>query len=721
MLKKIYNFLLVTLLSGSLLMLDFGVKGAQLRVGFSQSYAQTESTTQPTTEKVKLDAAKDNDLMATLTMTSIGLLTQRLYKCKLTTDMMVAAAGGAAYIAGEIMATFKLKSVMKELEKEIKKTGTVTDANNQIEDFKKLRKSYEEAKGTANTKKMLQMAAAAAFAIAGGIAAYQYFTMKAAQRSCIDSLRTMATTCAVIPTIVCPSCKPAAGPLSAGSATKETAAATGDVPGPSATKEGVDTAQAVAVDANATTGGSMCPQASAAAALCKSSYVVEKFNKGVCLVPPVVYMDSIIKNPFFANKRIVNYTPMTKSFSFTEFFMPSAHADLFSPLGIISSAAISFALMTSATLGIQIDTFLFSPLNRGIIWGVLAGLTYMASSATDNQIKTIEQNIQKIDAIIAELEALRKGNQTGAGTDTKTNNTKPTPAVPGGKDFSIANNGNFQDVDMSKEGVKFPCINGEYTNHCDNFSSLMNEKMSNLKDLPPDLKSQIGNLSNMADGINGTSTLSTGTMASAAALAAQANALRSNLNSKQQKIQDMLNRDKNNKLDIAKRSNAIKNDMLKAVGKELEKRGTTPAKMLASFGGSGSLSSKFAATNSSGDGLGAGGGAGANGANGASGAEALDPNKLKNTTATVDVGAGASSELSEAAKAGSNDTNGIDPLAGQSAAGAAGKNGDGTKTASMDDYDLKNDINLNKDVDLFKVITNRYQKSAYPRLFKRVK
>jgi hypothetical protein len=245
--------------------------------------------------------------------------------------------------------------------------------------------------------------------------------------------------------------------------------------------------------------------------------------------------------------------------------------------------------------------------------------------------------------------------------------------------------------------------------------------MSNLKDLPPDLKSQIGNLSNMADGINGTGTLSTGTMASAAALAAQANALRSNLNSKQQKIQDMLNRDKNNKLDIAKRSNAIKNDMLKAVGKELEKRGTTPAKMLASFGGSGALSSKYAATNSSGDGLGAGGGAGANGANGASGAEALDPNKLKNTTATVDVGAGASSELSEAAKAGSNDTNGIDPLAGQSAAGAAGKNGDGTKTATMDDYDLKNDINLNKDVDLFKVITNRYQKSAYPRLFKRVK
>jgi hypothetical protein len=190
MLKKIYNFLLVTLLSGSLLMLDFGVKGAQLHIGFSQSYAQTESTTQPTTEKVKLDAAKDNDLMSTLTMVAISLLTQRLWSCKLSTDMMIAAAGGAAYVAGEILATFKLKSVMKDLEKEIKKTGTVTDANNQIEDFKKLKKSYEEAKGSANMKKMLQMAAAAAFAAAGVVAYMLSSQEDAAILACEGALKT---------------------------------------------------------------------------------------------------------------------------------------------------------------------------------------------------------------------------------------------------------------------------------------------------------------------------------------------------------------------------------------------------------------------------------------------------------------------------------------------------------------------------------------------------
>lgn len=142
MLKAIYKFLLVTLLSGSLLMLDFGVKGAQLQLGFNHTYAQTNPppTTDPSTSKVKLDGAKDGDLTATLTMTAIGLLASRLYKCKLTTDMMVAAAGGAAYIAGDIIATFQLKSVMKDLEKEVKKSDNATDANKQIDDFKKIKK-----------------------------------------------------------------------------------------------------------------------------------------------------------------------------------------------------------------------------------------------------------------------------------------------------------------------------------------------------------------------------------------------------------------------------------------------------------------------------------------------------------------------------------------------------------------------------------------------------
>jgi hypothetical protein len=767
MLKAIYKFLLVTLLSGSLLMLDFGVKGAQLQLGFNHSYAVTDTsnippnciessgaivnseqcsqykndgqTNTPTNtnnepnKKVKLDAASDNDLMSTLTMTSIGLLAQRLYKCKLTSDMMAAAAGGAAYIAGEIMATFKLKSVMKELEKEIKKTGTVTEANNQIEDFKKLKKSYEDAKGTANTKKMLQMAAAAAFAVAGVLAYTLYSADQTVLATCNSALKASNGACMGMFSASCASGGACYAPYQIGGngalaqVGPMSAKAIWDLApeGASAIKAATSKTQEAALEAVNSANASACSGATIGATACKAIAVTNLTTKGYCPAPLVVNEEQVQKT-LYANNLYCPIQKEVRAKNFGEKFIDqyifsNANADLFSPLGIISSAAISFALATSATLGTQIDMFLFSPMNRAIIWGVLAGLTYMASTATDNQIKKIEENIQKIQAIIDELEALRKGNTTASALAVNTGGTSPKATAVKSPEFNLGN-GNYQDVDMSKEGVKFPCINGEYTNHCDNFSNLMNEKTQNLKDLPPDLKSQISTLSSFADGINGTGTLSTGTMANAASLAAQANALRSNLNSKQQKIQDMLNRNKNNKINLAARSNAIKNDLLNTVGKELEKRGSTPAKMLASFGGSGSLASKYAATSSYGDGSGNGvgaGGAGA-GANGANGSETLDPSKIKNTAASIDIGQG-SSELSEAAKAGSNETNGIDPLAGQSAAGANGKNADGTKTATMDDYDLKNDINLNKDVDIFKVITNRYQKSAYPRLFKRVK
>jgi hypothetical protein len=42
-----------------------------------------------------------------------------------------------------------------------------------------------------------------------------------------------------------------------------------------------------------------------------------------------------------------------------------------------------------------------------------------------------------------------------------------------------------------------------------------------------------------------------------------------------------------------------------------------------------------------------------------------------------------------------------------------------TKSASMDEFEIKNDdINKNSDTSIFELISDRYQKSGYPRLFK---
>ena len=153
MLKLFYKTFLISVLSGSLLLMDFSYKG------FLLSTAQAES--------VKTEKINDKDLMGTLTMTAVGVLAKRLYAYKPTTDILLAAAGGAIFLGGEVLAFVKLKDVMKGMEEQITRDKNGNVNKEQIESIERLKKSYEEAKKTANTKKMLQMAAAAAFAAAG--------------------------------------------------------------------------------------------------------------------------------------------------------------------------------------------------------------------------------------------------------------------------------------------------------------------------------------------------------------------------------------------------------------------------------------------------------------------------------------------------------------------------------------------------------------------------
>ena len=76
--------LLIAFLCGSLLFWDISYKGIELR---------------------KIQAAEqisDSNLGATLTMAATGLIASRLWTYpKLTPDMMAAAVGGAAFVAGE--------------------------------------------------------------------------------------------------------------------------------------------------------------------------------------------------------------------------------------------------------------------------------------------------------------------------------------------------------------------------------------------------------------------------------------------------------------------------------------------------------------------------------------------------------------------------------------------------------------------------------------------
>lgn len=695
MLKFVYKILLVSLLSGSLMMVDFSYKGLQI----NSLRAET----------VKTEGIKDNDLMSTLTMTAIGVLTQRLYMCKMTTDMMLAAAGGAAFIGGEILATIKLRKVMKDLETEIKRDKNGNIDQKQIETLEKLKQSYVEAKKTAGTKKMLQQAAAVAFLAAAAMAYMQVAQEETLKAACTASLIAAGSSC---PGLV-------QAPATAG--LMETLFGTRIIPKPSnagmatqTTQEAAEKTSEAGTTAGAGTlaakyaatcalpygaGAWACPLATACAAApatytaqCTAVMPVLKVTTGFCPASLTV-MDYVREHkisPFFANIKNPNFIIFNLM---TKMFMQDARADLFSPLGIASSVAISYLLTTSATLGPMIDSYLLAPMNRAIIWGVLAGLAYGAASATDNVIAKLDSNIKKIDAILNSMYSLAQ-----ASTAKNPNLTKPAMETGStAKPTLNALTDGSEEIDFSDlPGGKLPCYTGDGKGDCPSMEDALT-KHPGFATMNPEAQGLAKEVVKLGQQFNGRSKIGKGTLSDASKLSGRANAVK-NAVSKGKEVAKL--KYAKRKIDLDAREKEFANGIEKSVRAQLKKSGMSAQQMVgAMYGGSIPVSStgdsaKLADDNS-------------------------DESKTGNAVtpvAGIDLQAGAIpvGELGlDSTAADETDDANLTPeqKAALAAANAAG--------ASMDVYDLKNDITKDNEKSIFELISNRYQKSGYPRLFKR--
>lgn len=689
MLKFIYKMMIISLLSGSLMLMDFSYKGIQIQS------VQAET--------LKTEGAKDGDLMATITMTSIGLLTQRLYMCKMTTDMMIAAAGGALFIAGEILATLKLKKVMKDLETEITRTKDGKLDQKQVEALEKLKKSYEEAKNTANTKKMLQQAAAAAFAAAAVAAYMQVAQEKAAMVACKAAMTTAGTTCLNLS----PMTTANAGVLASLFGTRE-------IPKPSnagmtaqTTLEASEKAAETATSTTATTlatsysatcatvyGAWACPFATACAAApaevaaaCAPITPILKVTSGVCPAALSVYNNFSTPSRYYANV----YGPKLFIVGILSRMLgENARAEMFSPLGIMSSGVISILMATNASLGPTIDSYLLTPMNRAIIWGVLGGLTFAASSATDNQIAKMDSNIQKIDNILRAMNGLAGGSEA-----VNPNISKPTVKAVQAADMKInALNGANEDIDMSGlPGGKMPCFTGE-KKECDSMEDKL-EKDEGFIAMNAPSQSMIRNIMHTANGYNGRARISAATLNDTAKLVGSAQAINTALAKAKMKFNDE-NKDKKS---VEQREKDLASSIEKSVKAQLKKSGMTSNQLAsAMYGGSISGSSSGSAAVSD---------------------AAKDSKKdaKLNAVGAIDIGAPAAvvapSDLGIAKDEAPQELSDEEKNAALATASA--------NAPTIDDYDLKNDISKDKDTSIFELISNRYQKSGYQRLFKRVK
>lgn len=668
MLKLIYKTFLVSILSVSLLVMDFSTKGLSIQ----SAHAEQVET--------KVD---DSNLMATLMLTAVAIVSIRLAKCKMSLDTGLVMAGGAAFLAGEVISISELKDAMEKITTEIKrdKKGKIDAA--QVASLEQLKASYEDAKDAAKTKKTLQQAAAAAF-LAAAISAYSSAAEEtAALTACETALGAAATACAGSSATGCPTC--AAGGAQALAVLKLRVAKFADdnVPKGSslvaaeaaAVKEGV-------IKTGEATSTVSCPlNGAAVVGPCAAIAGVDLLTKVVCPISPGLAANDILNlnKSLYANA----YTPAIKESGlaslFKQFFLNDARADVFTPLGITLASTIVYVLGSATALGQSMDALLFAPMNRAITYGVFAGLAYAASSATDNVIGDMESNIEKIDNVINPMNAMAQGT-TGSQINKQTPGVQTTikPGVP------VENKEEkFEDVDLSKNG-SMPCFTGPDPKNCKAFSEVSKSLVSNLDS---ESQKQIKSIFAVADGVNGKSRISGSTLAAADQLGNSANALRKVMANARKKAEESFKLAKVNH-SSAEIEKKVKADLEKGVRDALKKSNSTASEMVASiFNGRGTNGAAVATGNKS----------------------------AKSTVAAV--GAGSFVAPSAPKNLGLSDLE-TDPNA---AANVEEGSEVATATATMDDYVIKNDIAKDTGPSLFDLISNRYQRSGYQRLFEKLK
>lgn len=710
MLRHLYKTLIISIMCGSLSIMNMTAfaqeAGAQGSTSTTTKAKPTNAVTRDAngvykkTDKHSFSKIEDADMLASITMLAVGTIAGRAlvsYK-PMTTDLMVAGAGGAAFMVGEIMSNVAYKKKMDDMTVEITKSSDGQKDQAQIQRLEDLKKSYEEAKKTTNTKKMLQTAAAAAFAGAAAMAAWAAYTEYSLFLKCMTALKTQS------PLVkACPESKastlaaPAAAALEAACQSctvgldgllmqMQTINVERQSPGPSMVEKGTIFPKQTAAKAYLS-GICKAPSTSSEAAilkvtpLCLAALEAESVNQIYGYKPTVTYNENNLLNkilfPVQAPKfsyEIMQSRDLSSSVLVEKLFdliLPKAEAGWLPLLGLGASTAATYFLITG-TLATTVDMQMFVPFNRAIAFGGLAVLSFLAVKSSDNQIKKIDKNISDIDKILTEMNALASG--------IKTNTIQERQIHMAG-----FNTSNHADVQLSTNpSVKTDCITSNSSSNC---TSLTNElkAMPDFANLPDSFKGIASQAAKLGDGLSGTNVISGSTLSTAANLANKANAISKAQKSVQAKLNGLYGA--NRQVDFDKAEKNLIGKWNEQTAKALRSKDTSAGSFLGSIGMSpiASPDSKTAAV-------------------------APAPGKKPVTFGT-----------------GSNSAPGTGPAKekdfeldfkeeGVAEAGFA-STGDGSAATKDEVYDIgQNDINTNSNESIFQMISNRYIKSGYPKL-----
>ncbi len=700
MLRHLYKTLIISIMCGSLSIMDMAAFAQTAENNSSASSTAPAMGAATPKTPVTRDAngvykkteshhfegtkGKDDNALQILTMIAVGFVGTRLllYK-KWTTDMSIVAAASAAYVAAEIVNIMNLRKQLSDMDADFTKSSDGKIDQAQIETLQKLRESYEKVKSAVKTRKMLQMGAAAMFGLATGVAAVKYFTTAGKLASCEASIAEAevqlgaciasgATGVGASEATACGVAKPDVLTL-AGLIPK--IAAESEVPGDSTLKAFKITPQETTASTAAAKPGTGTIAANAKAmvfAACED-YIVEKQKNaatGKPLDTPAGSLRLLEKNLYAYQLPVVEHKNESLYEKALNFFFSKAEAGTMALLGIAGGALLTLIPSLSRT----IDLYIYTPGGRIIAWGIMTTAALLGAKASQNEIDKIDDNIKKIDKILAEMNALQKG--------IKANNVQEQQVKMAG-----FNTNNSSELSLSSNSaVKTNCLTSNSSSNCPSLENQI-KNMPGFSDLPDSFKSLTSQSAKIGDGLSGVNGISGATLSGINSMANNQNAIAKAAAALKSKINNQLAGNKKGKIDFDKEENKLNALLKNDVRKALESKGMSGDRVLASMGLGGMAEAHAKAVASQ-----------AASAKKSLGANPVvpqaNPNAGKDKTFDLD--------FKEA---------GADPAL----AGVAGANGGGA--AAEENYDIgQNDINTNSGESIFQMISNRYLKSGYPKL-----
>ena len=682
MVKFLYKTLLISILSGSLSMMSFmALADDSTVIGRDAKGNLVELS------KLKLEAVQQNDMLSSITMLVAGAITARMatsYR-ELTIDVGVAAAGGIAFIAGEVISSVGFKKTIDEMSVDIKKTSEATKDQDQIQRLEDLKKSYQEAQKSISTKKKLQLAASAAFLGAAGIAVYFSFQDEAMEAACNGAIATANTSLAACSisgaagftaseSLACKACSAELNLYSTAFKTSSVKAKTPGAPSEVTDKTVVPIQEKLLIGAcktEASASASVTAIVSGIESVCRPAIAMKKriqtSGKVVDAKIPFLNKQLFGDKELLANHELFQSRENNFFEKAINLILPKAQAGWMPFLGLGAGAAASYFLL-SKTWGTAVDVQMYSPINRAIVFGILGGLAYLSSKSSDNQLSALDGNISKIDKILNDLNGNTKGIQ-GAKITERSLVGIPMTSNP------------YGDVPLNQNpNIKTDCATSASSSNCVSLTSQLTN-LQGFSDLPSAFKNIATQSSNLGDGLSGKNTISGSTLSDAANLAGKQSAIGKLLSQAQSKLNSKLASNGKPKIDF----DGAQNKLLKVWNSQTKNAlgGTSPGSFLSSVGGS-PLS-------------------GSNDLGKLTGAESTK--KSAAFSAGAIGGAGGSKDMNLDFK---------EPGLAVDAK-AAGANADQTK------YDIgANDITTNQGASIFEVISNRYIKSAYPKLLEEI-